>query len=94
MIHALVPDPIAAETEIRVHLEIKNKLGQPVIADELVVTITDDHATKGLTAHPHGGRDEPGHYDFHYTFPRAGHYILRVFPPSVDSAFEIPLDVR
>ena len=62
VMHALVPDPIAAGREIRPHLEIKNKLGQPVMAQELVVTVTDGTAAsrKGLLARPHGeGR---GHY--------------------------------
>jgi serine/threonine protein kinase len=91
VMHVLVPDPIHAGALIRPHLEIRNKLGQPVRAAELVVTIEDDHGqTKGLSAKPHKG---DGHYDFSYAFPRAGHYTLRVFPPSVDSSFEIPLDV-
>ena len=93
VLRALVPDPIAANQPIRPHLEIKNKLGQPIVATEIVVTVTDDHgAVTGLAAHPHA--EHSGHYGFRYTFPRAGHYILRVFPPSDDSAFEIPLDVR
>jgi eukaryotic-like serine/threonine-protein kinase len=92
VMHVLVPDPILAGTEVRPHLEIHNKLGQPVIAQELVMTIEDDrHVTKGLSASPHKGS---GHYGFSYTFPRAGHYVMRVFPPSVDSSFVIPLDVR
>ena len=92
VLHALVPDPIVAGTEIRPHLEIKNKLGQPVVAREIVVTIADEHnGAKGITAMPHG--DESGHYAFFYTFPSAGRYVIRVFPPSVDSAFEIPVDV-
>jgi serine/threonine-protein kinase len=93
ILHALVPDPITAGHEIRPHLDVKNKLGQPVIADSIVVTISDEAGgAKGLTARPHG--DKNGHYDFHYTFAQPGHYMLRVFPPSIDSAFEIPLDVR
>ncbi len=92
-LHVLVPDTIAAGHEIRPHLEIKNKLGQPIIADSIVVTISDEHGgAKGLTARPHG--DAVGHYDFTYAFPQPGAYTLRIFPPSVDSAFEIPLDVQ
>jgi serine/threonine-protein kinase len=91
VLHALVPDPIVAGQEIRPHLEIKNKLGQPIVAAEIVVTIADSHGgAKGLTARPHG--DQGGHYAFAYTFPEPGHYVVRVFPPSVDSAFEIPVD--
>ncbi|HEY1555217.1 MAG TPA: serine/threonine-protein kinase [Kofleriaceae bacterium] len=92
VLRALVPDPIASGAEIRPHLEIRNKLGQPIVAPEIVVTVADAHGAKGLTAKPHGS--DSGHYDFHYTFPAPGHYTVRVFPPSVDSAFEIPVDVQ
>ena len=93
ILRVLVPDPVEAGAEIRPHLEIKNKLGQPVTADSIVVTITDPNGgAKGLTAHPHG--DESGHYDFHYAFPAPGTYVMRVFPPSIDSAFEIPIEVK
>ena len=92
VLHAIVPDPIHVGDDVRPHLEIRNKLGQPVRAQELVLTIEDDRGqTKGLSAKPHRG---DGHYAFTYAFPHAGHYVLRVFPPSVDSSFEIPLDVR
>ncbi|HSN29581.1 MAG TPA: protein kinase [Kofleriaceae bacterium] len=92
LMRALVPDPIVAGREVRPHFEIRNKLGQPVIASEVVVTVADAHGAKGLSAKPHG--DHAGHYVFSYTFPAAGHYVVRVFPPSFDSAFELPLDVR
>jgi serine/threonine protein kinase len=92
VIHVRVPDPIVAMQEIHPRIEIKNKLGQPIKTSELVVTVADDSGPTGLVAHPRktGGAG----YVFRYTFPRAGHYVLRVFPPSVASAFEIPLDVR
>jgi hypothetical protein len=95
IVQALVPDPLVSGQEIRSRLEIKNKLGQPVAADEIVLTIADETgAAKGMTARP---RNDPkavkGRYYFRYTFPKPGHYTLRVFPPSVDSSFEIPIDV-
>jgi len=92
IVKARVPDPITAGHHVHAHLEIKNKLGQPVKAPEIVVTVADAKGATGMNAHPHG--DAAGHYVFEYTFPRPGHYVLRVFPPSVDSAFELPLDVR
>ncbi|MBV8759454.1 MAG: protein kinase [Deltaproteobacteria bacterium] len=92
LMRALVPDPIEHGHEVRPHIEIKNKLGQPVTASEVVVTVADATGAKGLSAKPHG--DHAGHYTFSYTFPSPGHYVVRVFPPSVDSAFELPLDVR
>jgi serine/threonine protein kinase len=88
---AHVPETIIAGRAARTHLEIRNKLGQPVTAKEIVITIAGPSGATGLSAHP---THTPGHYGFRYTFPTAGHYVLRVFPPSVDSAFELPLDVR
>ena len=91
VIHVRVPDPIVAKQEIHPRIEIKNKLGQPIKTNELVVTVADDSGPTGLVAHP---RKNAAGYAFRYTFPHAGHYVLRVFPPSVASAFEIPLDVK
>lgn len=91
VIHVTVPDPIVAHEAIRSTIEIKNKLGQPIKTAELVVTIADASGPTGLVAHPR--RNGPG-YAFKYTFPHPGHYVVRVFPPSVASAFEIPLDVK
>jgi serine/threonine protein kinase len=93
VLHVRVPDPIFETTPSRMRIEIKNKLGQPVVTPELVLTIADDHGgVKGLTAKPRKGA--AGQYSFGYAFPHSGHYVLRIFPPSVDSSFEIPLDVR
>ena len=93
VLHALVPDPIPAGREIRPHLEVLNKLGQPVVASQIVATITDDHGVaKGLSAPTHGR--ERGHYTFTYAFPQPGTYVVRVFPPSIDSSFELTLRVE
>jgi hypothetical protein len=104
IVNLMVPDPLLSGQEIRSRLEIKNKLGQPVIADEIVLTIADESgAAKGLTARPRTPRDTmtpediaglKGKYYFRYTFPKAGKYTLRVFPPSIDSSFEIAVDVQ
>ncbi len=91
VIHVTVPDPIVAHQMIRPTIEIKNKLGQPIKTAELVVTVADANGPTGLVAHPR--RSGPG-YAFKYTFPHPGQYVMRVFPPSVASAFEIRLDVR
>lgn len=91
-VQATVPSRIVTSKETRIGLELKNKLGQPIISDEIVVTIADaSGAAKGLTARM---RNTPGRYGFRYLFPKPGHYTLRVFPPSVDSVFEIPVDVE
>jgi eukaryotic-like serine/threonine-protein kinase len=102
IVQAMVPDPLIAGQEIRSRLEIKNKLGQPIVAEEIVLTIADDTgAAKGLTARPRSSRENPkettastGRYYFRHTFPKPGRYTLRVFPPSIDSSFEIPVDVQ
>jgi len=91
VIHVEVPDPINANELVHPHIEIKNKLGQPIKTGELVVTIVSDAGSTGLVAHP---RTRGAGYAFRYTFPHPGQYTLKVFPPSVASAFEIPLDVR
>jgi hypothetical protein len=94
VLQALVPDPIGAHRAIRAHLVLRNKLGEPLRADQLVVTVTDTRgAATGLVAQP--PHDHAGHFTFRYTFPAPGTYIVRVFPPSSgDSTFELPLEVR
>jgi hypothetical protein len=96
IVQAMLPDPLIAGHEIGSRLDIKNKLGQPIVADEIVLTIADaTGAAKGLTARPSRRPDAPkGRYYFRYTFPTKGRYTLRVFPPSIDSSFEIPIDVQ
>ncbi|HEY5921050.1 MAG TPA: serine/threonine-protein kinase [Kofleriaceae bacterium] len=101
IVQALVPEPLYAGQEVRSRLDIKNKLGQPIIAEEIVLTIADSTgAAKGLTARPRrstptsGTPPTPGRYYFRYTFPAKGRYVLRVFPPSIDSSFEIEIDVE
>ena len=93
IVQATVPDPIPAAHEVGSRLVIKNKLGQPVVADQIVMTITDPAGNaKGLPAR--ASRQVKGRYYFRYTFPQPGRYLLRVFPPSIDSSFEIPVDVQ
>jgi serine/threonine protein kinase len=92
VLHAILPDPIVAKHPVRPHLELHNKLGQPIHVSQIVVTVSDDKGNaKGLVASPHGS--DQSHYGFEYAFPQPGHYVIQVFPPSVDSSFEIPVDV-
>jgi serine/threonine protein kinase len=93
IVQAMVPDPMIANQNIRSRLEIKNKLGQPIVAPEIVITIADASGTaKGLVARPRG--ETKGRYYFSHTYPAPGTYTLRVFPPSIDSVFEIPIEVQ
>jgi serine/threonine-protein kinase len=93
LMRVVVPDPIAAGAETFAHLKLANKLGQPVVASQIVVTITSPGGdARGLVAAP---RAERGHYELHYAFPTSGRYVVRVFPPTgPDAAFEFSIDVR
>ncbi len=102
-VQVLVPDPLIAGQEILSRVEVRNKLGQLVIAEEIALTLADETgAAKGLTARPRTPREDmstedvaalKGKYYFANTFPKPGRYLLRVFPPSIDSSLEIPIDV-
>ena len=94
---ATVPDPLTHGYESRARIDLKNKLGQPVVAEELVLTIADPTgAAKGLTARPRGAAAKrvPGRYYFAYTFAEKGRYALRIFTPGSDSTLEIPVEVQ
>jgi serine/threonine protein kinase len=91
VIHVRVPERIAKGVLAPIRIELKNKLGQPIATKSLVLTIADDANAKGLTAAP---TKSPGSYQVLHVFPHSGRYTLSVFPPSIDSSFEIPLDVR
>jgi len=92
LVEVRVPDPLPSGYEVGSRLIIKNKLGQPVVADQVVVTIADETGkAKGVAAR--ASRQTKGRYYFRYTFPKAGKYLVRVFPPSIDSSFEIPVVV-
>lgn len=91
---ALLPEPIHAHESVGFHLELWNKLGQPIDAPELVVTVEDPHGTAaGLSAKGHGAK-EKRHFGFHYRFPSDGHYAVRVFPPGSSSTFQLDVTVE
>jgi hypothetical protein len=92
-VRLLVPDPIVAGTRVGFHVQIWNKLGTPLAAPELVLTLEDPHGlAKGFSAHAHG--HEAGHYGLATSFAEAGHYVVRIFPPDSDSVLELALDVK
>ena len=89
----LLPDPIPVHEAIGFHIEIWNKLGEPIDTPELVVTIEDPHGTAaGLSARGHGAKDKR-HYSFHHQFAEPGHYNVRIFPPGSSSMFQLDVDV-
>jgi tRNA A-37 threonylcarbamoyl transferase component Bud32 len=90
-----VPDPfVVGRTRLRA--ELRNKLGAPIIADQLIVTIEDpEQRGIGITARPR--QDNPEQFGFSYDYKQPGTYRLRVFPPEdaarSPSTFEIELVV-
>src|SRR5262249_51992044 len=86
-----VPDPIIARAEVSARIELWNKLGQPVSAESLVVTVTDPKGVaRGFSAAP---RRNPGNFGFRYVFARDGEYRVRVFPPDSDTELRLTLHV-
>ncbi len=90
-----VPDPLVAG-ESRFHIELRNKLGAPIVGEQLLVTIEDPlHQAVGITARPR--QKKPDQFEFSHEFELPGTYRLRVFPPEnvarSPSTFEIELDV-
>ncbi len=89
----LLPDPIHAGQPVGFHIEIWNKLGVPIDAPDLVVTVEDPHGVAaGLSAHAHGATDKR-HFGFHHRFREPGHYNVRIFPPGSSSMFQLDVDV-
>jgi len=90
-----VPDPFVVG-RARLHVELRNKLGAPIVADQLIVTIEDPaHRATGIMARPR--QDNPDQFGFGFDYKTAGIYHLRVFPPENEarspSTFDVELDV-
>ena len=82
---------VAARTRIR----ILTKLGQPIDATDLVVTVEDQKgAATGFTAKRHTPSDQQPYFGFRHAFASTGHYVMRIFPPESDSVFRVELDVE
>jgi hypothetical protein len=91
-----VPDPFVVGRQ-RLRVELRNKLGAPILADQLIVTIEDpEHRATGITARPR--QENPEQFGFGHDYKVPGRYRLRVFPPEnaarSPSTFELDLDVR
>ena len=87
------PDPLRPRTGgHRVFFELRNKLGQLIKAENVVVTVQDPSGkATGVIARPR--QAEPDQYGFLYDYKTAGTYHVRIFPPETASAFDVPLDV-
>jgi serine/threonine-protein kinase len=94
LMRVTLPDAMIAGRDVSIPMIIVNKLGQPVVASEIVVTVTDPAGTaKGMVAKPLDA--SAGQYALRTAFREHGHYVIAIFPPSgPDSAFEVPLDVQ
>ena len=94
LMNVTLPDPVIAGRDVSIPMKIVNKLGQPVVAPQIVVTVTDPAGSaKGMVADPRDA--SAGQYVLRTAFHDRGHYTIAIFPPSgPDTAFEIPIDVR
>jgi len=89
-----VPDPLRPRAGgHRVVFELRNKLGQIIKAENVVVTVQDPSGkATGVIARPR--QAEPDQYSFRYDYKTAGTYHVRFFPPETASSFDVPLDVE
>ncbi|MBS1122916.1 MAG: serine/threonine protein kinase [Deltaproteobacteria bacterium] len=90
-----VPDPLVVG-ESRLFVELRNKLGAPIVGNQLIVTIEDpDHHATGITARPR--QKQPDQFGFSSEFKQTGTYRLRIFPPEdvarSPSTFDVELEV-
>jgi serine/threonine-protein kinase len=92
IVRTLVPEVIHAGQRVRAHLEIRTKLGAPLSAKQVVVTIEDPrHNARAQTAQVLV--EHPGHYGFRHTFTEPGSYVVRIFPSETESVSTLVLDV-
>ncbi|HWU89106.1 MAG TPA: hypothetical protein VN253_17695, partial [Kofleriaceae bacterium] len=89
-----VPDPLRPRPGgHRVLFELRNKLGQLIRAETVVVTIQDPSGkATGVIARPR--QADPDQYSFRYDYQTPGTYHVRIFPPDTASTFDVPLDVE
>ncbi len=92
IVRTLVPEVIHARVPIHAHLEIRTKLGSPLRAKEVVITVEDPHHNAtAQTAVIHGNRS--GHYVLRHTFAEPGPYVIRIFPSETQTVSTLDLDV-
>ncbi|MBX3158220.1 MAG: serine/threonine protein kinase [Deltaproteobacteria bacterium] len=85
-------DQIVAGKQGRLHLDLRNKLGAPIGAEQLIVTIEDPTGkATGTAARPR--RNVPDQYNLTVKFTDPGRYVVHIFPPETDTSFDFTLDV-
>jgi serine/threonine protein kinase len=89
-----VPDPMRPRAGgHRVFFELRNKLGQLLRSETVVVTVQDPSGkATGLIARPR--QVEPDQFGFLYNYKTGGTYHVRIFPPETASAFDVPIEVE
>jgi hypothetical protein len=92
-LRVFVPDPMRIKKGgHRVYLELRNKLGQRLEAEQVIVTIQDPNGKPtGVTARPR--QADATQYSFFYDYQLAGTYHVRIFPPETSSSFDVEIDV-
>ncbi|MBA3397280.1 MAG: protein kinase [Deltaproteobacteria bacterium] len=87
-----VPEVMRADRTHRLRIELRNKLGAYLLADEVVVTIEDPSGkATGVIARPRNA--DPNQYGLPFLFKTAGTYKIRIFPPETTSTFLIDVAV-
>jgi serine/threonine protein kinase len=87
-----VPELMRAGRSHRLRIELRNKLGAYLIADQIIVTIENpDGKATGVIARPRSS--DPNQYGFGYRFEKPGVYKVRIFPPETTSTFTIDVPV-
>jgi serine/threonine protein kinase len=88
-----VPETMKAGRQSRMRLELRNKLGAYIVADQVVVTIEDPQGkATGLIARPRSS--DPNQYGFAQKFALPGVYKIRIFPPETQSTFTVDVTVE
>jgi serine/threonine protein kinase len=90
-----VPEPFYTG-KARVRIELRNKLGAPIVTETLLVTVEDPTGTaSAIKARPR--QDDETQFGFAFEPKIAGTYHIRIFPPEdaarSPSTFTIPVDV-
>ncbi|MDQ3368532.1 MAG: serine/threonine protein kinase [Myxococcota bacterium] len=91
-LRAWIPETMRAGRTHRIRLELRNKLGARLVADQVVVTIEEPTGkATGVIARPRNA--DPNQYGFPYLFKDPGTYKIRVFPPETTSTFVLDVIV-
>ncbi|MDQ3334536.1 MAG: serine/threonine protein kinase [Myxococcota bacterium] len=87
-----VPELMRAGRSHRLHIELRNKLGAFLIADQVIVTIENpDGKATGVIARPRNA--DPDQFGVGYLFEKPGVYKVRIFPPETTSTFAVDVPV-